>query len=682
MLVARRLLRLVAVLAVLGACSSGGGADAPQPDAQPAVRMHFTRDDSFYAAPFPSDDLRGADGHVSLARLPNPRGIDLVKQSIGLIERDTRGFGTSAAIYFQLTGPLSSTARAALPTLAQSVTDGATVYLVGDDGVKVPVEVAFLDDAGPFGDVNVLALLPLQGTPLRPNAVYSAVITTKVATRAPELAQLLAGTKPDGMSGAAMTTYTGALAALSAHGTKLDEVAGLAVFTTDAPTATLDIVYSDALARPLPKPDAFVSKETFADYCVFQSTIAMPDYQAGTPPFRDPKDGGGFAFDAAGKPLWQRDEKSSLVVTIPRGKVPDAGVPVVVFVRTGGGSDRPLVDRGAHAVAHGDPITPGSGPAHDFAQVGFAGVSVDGPHGGLRNVTGGDEQFLMFNVANAIALRDNVRESAMELALLAHVLETITIDASSCPGVVDGTGAPATAVKFDLAHLALMGHSMGATIAPLTMALESRYRAVILSGAGGSWIENVLYKKEPVEVAPIVELLLGYVNFDRHVTAHDPAVNLFQWATESSDPQVYDRFLLAAPKKGARPQHVLMLQGIVDHYIMPPIANTTSLSMGLDLAGPVLDEKTPEVASLPSLRPLLGFTQRQAIELPVGGNVTTSAGAFTAVVVQHAEDGIEDGHEVVFQTEAPKHQYRCFLASFAKDAPVVVPDGAEEAACP
>ena len=96
--------RLAVLFAVAaGACSSrGDDGPAPRPETLPAVRMRFTRDDSFYAAPFPSDDLRTSDGRVSLARFPNPRGIDLVKQSIGLIERDTRGFGTSSAVYFQL----------------------------------------------------------------------------------------------------------------------------------------------------------------------------------------------------------------------------------------------------------------------------------------------------------------------------------------------------------------------------------------------------------------------------------------------------------------------------------------------------------------------------------------------------------------------------------------------------
>ena len=53
-----------------------------------------------------------------------------------------------------------------------------------------------------------------------------------------------------------------------------------------------------------------------------------------------------------------------------------------------------------------------------------------------------------------------------------------------------------------------------------------------------------------------------------------------------------------------------------------------------------------------------------AAEVPNGAKVT-------AVLTQHAEDGIEDGHEVVFQTEAPKHEYRCFLEGLKTGAPIV-----------
>jgi hypothetical protein len=350
--------------------------------------------------------------------------------------------------------------------------------------------------------------------------------------------------------------------------------------------------------------------------------------------------------------------------------MPAAGFPIVVFSRTGGGGERPLVDRGVQAMSGGPAITPGTGPAMYFAKAGFAGSSIDGPHGGLRNVTKGDEQFLMFNIGNPRALRDNVRQSAAELVLQAHVLEGISIDVSGCPGVTNTTDGMA---HFDTSIAALMGHSMGATIAPLSLAFEPRFLAGILSGAGGSWIENVIYKQKPLAVKGIAEILVGIAG-EGELTEHDPVLSMFQWAGEAADPPVY--------AARVTPRHILMMQGIVDHYIMPPIADAASLSLGLDLAGEALDAKTPEVASLAPLGPLLDLAGRRAIALPASANVDGPLGVkVTAVVTQHPEDGVEDGHEVVFQTEAPKRQYRCFLEGLAKGTPVVPAPGGELDPC-
>jgi hypothetical protein len=48
----------------------------------------------------------------------------------------------------------------------------------------------------------------------------------------------------------------------------------------------------------------------------------------------------------------------------------------------------------------------------------------------------------------------------------------------------------------------------------------------------------------------------------------------------------------------------------------------------------------------------------------------------TAVVSQFPGDGIEDGHEVVFQTDPPKHAYRCFLLGLVAGLPRVPTLGA------
>lgn len=631
----------------------------------------YTLGGGFYAAPFPDDARLGADGHPDLSGFPNTTSALLVDESIALVERDASGFSSTAAIYFTLDGPLDP-----------GVEDGSNVFLVDVDdasperGQKKPVHVHFDEDGGAFGAPHLLALVPIQGVPLRPKTRYAAVVLRSAVDAegkklgVPDsLRALIAGRTPAGMSDAVAQEHRAALANL---GVAASELAGLAVFTTDDPTAGMAAVRKDMLARPLPAPvQPFQADEVFTDYCVFSSTVEMPDYQSGTPPFK--AKGGDWLFDAAGKPIYQRDENAHIVVTVPRRKMPAAGFPIVLFSRTGGGGDRPLVDRGVQPATGQPALVPGTGPAMDFAQAGWAGASVDGPHGGLRNVTGGDEQFLMFNVSNPGALRDNVRQSAAELALQAHVLAKLSIDASSCPGL-DSGGGP---VHFDASHFVLMGHSMGATISPLTLAVEPAFQGTILSGEGGSWIENILYKLHPVTVKPIAELLLGIAGH-YSLTEQDPALNLFQWAAESADPPVYAPYIVHQPREG-KPRDVLMVQGIVDHYIMPTISQASSLSLGLDFAGDALDAQTPEIAGFPTLDQQLQFSGRSHITLPATANIDADT---TAVVVQQKEDGIEDGHEVVFQTEPPKHMYRCFLASLLSGTPTVPAPAAEDAPCP
>jgi hypothetical protein len=661
-------LLLLVPLAALGACDSSATVVR-------TVNMHFERA-NFYDAPFPSDDLVRADGTIDIDGFPDPDGIQLVEEGRQLIKTDAHGFAASGGVFFTLSDAIDPSV---LPALAATSVTGSSVALVGvtktapDYLRRYPVQLHFDPDGGPFGAPNLVTMLPLQGAPLRPKTTYAAVLTRELGlTPSAEMAAIAAGTKPDAMPAAAFAEYSGALAALPAAGIAPSDVAGLAVFTTDAPTAGLDVVAKAILQPPLPVPDAaFHRTDLFDDYCVYATTIDMPDYQQGVPPFTSV--GGAWAFDAYGQPVVQRYEKSNLVVTIPRSPMPAAGYPVVEFIRTGAGGDRPLVDRGTEATNGGPSITPGTGPAYYFAHVGFAGASVDGPLGGLRNTTMENEDYTIFNVFNAPALRDNVRESAAELVLFAHIMAALRVDAGDCPGATGA--APA---RFDATKVALMGHSMGATIAPLVLAEEPMLGAVVLSGAGSSWIENIVYKQQPLYVRPAFEALLEYPPLGRTLTEFDPVVTIFQWAEEPADPLVYDARIIREPVAGG-PRHVLMEQGIVDHYIMPPIANSTSLSLGLDLAGMPLDAITPEIESLPSLESLLPFSGRSQIALPASANEGGGGAAgvrSTGVVLQHPADGIEDGHEIVFQTDPPKREYRCFLQSFAATGmPVVPPPG-------
>jgi hypothetical protein len=88
-----------------------------------------------------------------------------------------------------------------------------------------------------------------------------------------------------------------------------------------------------------------------------------------------------------------------------------------------------------------------------------------------------------------------------------------------------------------------------------------------------------------------------------------------------------------------------MERGIVDHYILPPAANAMSVSLGLDLAGPELDNEVPDADQAPLLE-RFALSRRGAVGYPARANIENRT---TAVVVQNAGDGIEDGHEVFFQ---------------------------------
>ena len=51
------------------------------------------------------------------------------------------------------------------------------------------------------------------------------------------------------------------------------------------------------------------------------------------------------------------------------------------------------------------------------------------------------------------------------------------------------------------------------------------------------------------------------------------------------------------------------------------------------------------------------------------------------MLTQNPSDGIEDGHEVVFQTEGPKHQYVCFLKGLLQGTPMVPTAGVSTDPC-
>lgn len=640
------------------------------------VKMSLDRSNDFFAAPMPSVDLQGPGGRYDLSRFPGRDEADFLGVAFELIEEEADGAGLASAVFFQLTGAVDEDL---LPDIFASVREDSAVFLLNVDDPnspqyleRHPIDVEFrARDAGRHGTANQLSLLPLQGAPLRPHTLYAAVVLRDLGDPdghllgvSPTMMRLAAGRRPEDLDAEDFKAFERALEALVADGIRLDHIAGLAVFETSDPTAQTRAVREYALANHLPRlGDALEVSDFFEDYCTFHTTVEMPVYQDGDPPYFS--GGGRWRFDTLGRPILRGHQPANVWITIPRQVMPEGGFPLAVFVRTGGGGERPLVDRGTSVdPTFNGPVEPGTGPALWFARAGYAGISIDGPHGGLRNPQGWDEQLLVFNFLNPAALRDNIRQSALELSLIPAMLAGWSFDASACEGVSALRGE--AEVYFDPERSALMGHSTGATIAPLAVALEPHFRGLILSGAGGSYIQNIMEKQSPYPILPFAEASLGYGE-DEHLYTQAPLLSIVQWAADPADPVAYMREIVHEPGTEF-PRHVLMLQGIVDTYNPPPIANAASLALGLDLAGPALDAQSPALDEFRSLSQLLGLAGRSQVRLPAQGNV---GGGITAVVVQHEEDGIQDGHEVAFQRPAPKYQYQCFLRTLGPGPPLV-----------
>ena len=635
---------------LLAAC---GGSEAI-----PGTQARFELGATLWDGPMPGAHLRDAEGRVRLRGLPNPLGIRLVTDLRRLIERDADGFAVSATVYFPFDGALDPES---LPEVAETLDAEGAVQVIDVDpdsperGRRFPLEVGFLADGGPFGAPDLLAALPVQGIPLREGTRYAAVVTRAIRDAAGEpigVPRAVRRLMLDGDAGdlppRAQEAFLSAAEEVVRQGLDPEAVAALTAFRTGRPTRDLARHVEDLAGRGPPRlTRPFTLTDRFERFCVFEAETRVPVYQRGEPPYD--VEGGGW--DLSGPPTVQTEAESRLVLSLPRG-AGAARLPVAVFIRTGGGGDRPLVDRGVRAEPGGEAITPGTGPALELAKVGMAGLSWDGPHGGLRS-EGGDEQFVVFNFVNPEALRDNLRQTAVEATWLLGLLPELTITSTACG--LDG-------VRLEDERAGLVGHSMGATIAPLAAAFEPRFEAVVLSGAGGSWIENVVHKERPIAVRPFAEILLDYDDLGRTLGPLDPALALLQWAGEPADPPLYGARVAA----GAR--HVLMFQGIADRYIPPPVADPLSLALGLDLAGPVLDRRFVDRA------PWVGAGTRP---LPVQGN--RAGGAATRVLTQHPEGPVEGGHEVVFQTEPPKRQYRCFLGDWADGRVPAVPG---ENGCP
>jgi predicted esterase len=475
--------------------------------------------------------------------------------------------------------------------------------------------------------------MPVPGHVLDQGTLYAAVVTDDVTDTlaaplvAPPAMQRLQAETPSG------PFETAALPLYQALWTQLEGTEGLArtrvvtatVFRTGVPSAPLAALAARRRRVRLRQPTVFAD---YGGYVVVAGEARLPQYQTGTPPFTE-AGSGGFVLNGRGVPRVQRKEPVRVLLALPKETptlaMPEAGWPIAVCMHGTGGSAFSFVN---------------DSTAERLAEVGIASLSFDQPLHGLRPGTPDD----FYNPLNPLAFRDNSRQSAIEGLLLFELAGRLKR--------VRGVSTPS---RIDPARRLFFGHSQGATVGPLVMALADGMRGGVLSAGGGHLLLNILTRESALfaglTAKQLVELLLSTT-----VDAFHPALHLLQMGGEPSDPLAYvDRF---ARNRPGTPLSVLFTHGLLDPDVTTPLTASMVIAAGYPPLAPTFPNRV--FPAVPAYTYQEGFDLAGLATLvpPVSGNIAgTATGGLSFFEL--------DGHFPVFFNPDAIAQWTGFMDSLA-----------------
>ena len=610
----------------------------------------------FFDAPFPSD-ARLTNGAPDFSALPDPVGSPIAKDLVELaLERD--GFDPQGAIYFRFDRPLPFKA---LPPRLNSVAFPG-IELVDVDaasperGKRYPLWIRTSTKHDGVRPPHLLQLLPPPGISLRPSTTYAAFVRTDVdgdgitdLGKNAALAAVFSGLGEPQWT-RAMTPLIDAAAELDVN---LNEVAAATVFTTGDPGAHLVRWMQETLAGPAPKlASKLVATREFDDFVVIEGKVELPIFQEGEPPHLLTKTGALHLED--GRPAALTTVVAPFVLSIPKNA--PARIPLYFYVHGTGGRSTQAIDRGYRTPDEGP--APGSGLASWVSPIGYGTSCLAGAYSPDRIGLSALDGYGAYNFFNPRAMRDNFVQMILEQLLFLRLLEELVIDKSLVPGAQGD-------VRFDTARRIVGGQSLGSFLSGI-LASSGAFDAAILTGAGGSWIEFGFGPKDPVDLAFIIDQLIAPEG--QLLDHHHPFITLFETAVGPADNLNYTPRIFRRPSGLAeRTPHVLVIEGQHDLQVPINLQRALVLSLGVDLAG-----QDVGATSNDQLLPVLSLTEQEQLAMPVQNNLATPRGPRTAVVRRFLEDGLLEGHYVVFQVDDARRN----LIEFARDirdgtAPVV-----------
>lgn len=576
-------------------------------------RAHANTMETFWDAPWPSDDRLDASGTPDITGFPNPRDTPILNSLLSIVS-ERRGWPQMSIGYFRFTSPPEGMGEVYLVDIEQKTTIPVVTQLL-------PVDRYVPSD--------LLAIAPVPGFVMRGKAKYAYVIAKDFAPGF------------DSPSGWKMSSELEAALPIPRS-----QVLVSTEFTTGDEIARVQ-ARSDAIRAAFhPTIDnlTLVGDATYDGFCRISGTITMPQFQTGTQPFDT---GGLFVLDGNDVPQMQGTMTIPLTITLPKGAMPAAGWPLYQFFHGSGGLSTGLVDLG-HSADSSDMPEPGKGPGYVVALHGIAAASAAMPVNPERLANATDYSYLNLNNLAAFphTFQQGVFEQRMFLdALLALHIPQATV--AACTGISTPTGDHV----FDPAKLVAGGQSMGGMYTNMVGALEQRYGALVPTGAGGFWNLMILDTQTVPGARELLATLLGVD--DTTLQFMHPAMDTLALAWETAEPIVYMSRL--------RDRNVYEPVGKDDSYFQTNVYDAAALSYGNQEAGDVVWPSMQDNLKLAHLDGLLTY--------PVKGNQSGK----TRVVVQFMGDGIVDAHYIYRQLDSVKHQYGCFLESYLRDGVPTVP---------
>ncbi len=362
--------------------------------------------------------------------------------------------------------------------------------------------------------------------------------------------------------------------------------------------------------------------------------LSLPIFQKGTPPYLTPEQGGNITTDAQGMPTYVRNEDVCFAIAVPKDTpMPTNGWPLTFYAHGTGGNFRSFVADGAGANIIGQAKAAGT-------PVAVMGIDLV-QHGPRRGDSKLEPETLFYNFANVPAAKGNALQGAIDFYSLVFWAESFN-------STLGGTEP----WKFDATKLAVLGHSQGGTTGPLFLAHEPKIGAIVLSGAGGSLVQSLLKKTNPVNIPAALKIVLAELE---SVGDDHPVIHLIQTWFDAADTMHYAPMITKEPPKETPGRHLLMLYGQGDTYTPPATSRILADRLGLEVVAPALDTGKGQAYD--------GIT---VIPAPVALNKIVSENPVTIAMTHYAPTDY-DGHFVLYRNDAAKAHVGAFLTGFFKD---------------